>query len=46
MADFDLLAAPVVDAEGQMIGVITADDVLEILMPERWRRRFRPERAD
>ena len=42
VADFDLLAAPVVDGEGQMVGAITADDVLEVLMPERWRRRFRP----
>lgn len=43
VADFDLLAAPVVDSEGQMVGVITADDVLEVLMPEPWRRRFRPD---
>lgn len=43
VTDFDLLAAPVVDAEGRMVGVITADDVLEVLMPERWRRRFRPD---
>ena len=43
MTDFDLLAAPVVDAEGNIVGVITADDVLEVLMPEPWRRRFRPD---
>ena len=43
MADFDLLEAPVVDAGGRMVGVITADDVLEVLMPERWRRRFHPD---
>ena len=43
VTDFDLLAAPVVDADGRMLGVITADDVLEVLMPERWRRRFRPD---
>jgi Mg/Co/Ni transporter MgtE len=36
------LAAPVVDSEGQMVGVITADDVPEVLMPERCRRRLRP----
>jgi Mg/Co/Ni transporter MgtE len=42
VTDFDLLAAPVVDADGRMVGVITADDVLEILLPEPWRRRSRP----
>jgi Mg/Co/Ni transporter MgtE len=40
MADFNLLVAPVVDEEGRMIGVITVDDVLEVLLPSGWRRRF------
>jgi len=42
VTDFDLLAAPVVD-DGHVVGIITADDVLEVLMPQRWRRRFRPD---
>jgi Mg/Co/Ni transporter MgtE len=43
VTDFDLLAAPVVDDDGHVVGIITADDVLEVLMPQRWRRRFRPD---
>jgi CBS domain-containing protein len=40
MADFNLTAAAVVDAEERMIGVVTVDDVLEVLLPKGWRRRF------
>ena len=40
MADYNLTAAPVVDAEQRMIGVITVDDVLEVMLPKGWRRRF------
>ncbi len=40
MTDYNLTAVPVVDAEKQMIGVITVDDVLELMLPEGWRREF------
>jgi Mg/Co/Ni transporter MgtE len=40
MADFNLTAAAVIDDRGQMIGVITVDDVLEVMLPKGWRRRF------
>jgi Mg/Co/Ni transporter MgtE len=40
MADYNLTSAPVVDAQQQMIGVITVDDVLEVMLPKGWRRRF------
>jgi CBS domain-containing protein len=40
MADFNLMVAPVVDEEERVIGVITVDDVLEVLLPSGWRRRF------
>jgi magnesium transporter len=40
MADFNLSAAAVVDEDGQMIGVINVDDVLEVMLPKGWRRRF------
>jgi CBS domain-containing protein len=40
MADYNLVAAPVVDDLGRMIGVITVDDVLEAMLPKGWRRRF------
>jgi CBS domain-containing protein len=40
MTDFDLTSVPVVDADGRMIGVITVDDVLELVLPRTWRRQF------
>ena len=30
---------PVVDGDGQPVGVISVDDVLELTLPEDWRRR-------
>jgi CBS domain-containing protein len=39
MADFNLVAIPVVDAEEHPIGVVAIDDVIELLLPEEWRRR-------
>jgi CBS domain-containing protein len=40
MADFNLTAAAVVDDEQRMIGVVTVDDVLEVMLPKGWRRTF------
>ena len=40
MTDFDLTVVPVVDEEEQLLGVITVDDVLELMLPKGWRRRF------
>jgi CBS domain-containing protein len=40
MTDYDLTVVPVVDARDQMIGVVTVDDVLEVVLPRGWRRRF------
>ena len=39
MADYDLTVAPVVDEEGAVLGIVTVDDLLEMLVPEEWRRR-------
>jgi len=41
MTDFDLTVAPVVDDSQRLLGVITVDDVLEIVLPRGWRRNFR-----
>ncbi len=38
MTDFNLIALPVLDGEARPIGVIAVDDVLELLLPEDWRR--------
>jgi Mg/Co/Ni transporter MgtE len=41
MSDFNLTVAPVMDEEHQrMLGVVTVDDVLELMMPSGWRRDF------
>ena len=40
MTDYDLTAVPVCDPEQHMLGVITVDDVLELVLPRSWRRRF------
>jgi CBS domain-containing protein len=40
MADYNLTSIPVVDDGGQMVGVVTVDDVLEAMLPRGWRRRF------
>ena len=39
MADFNLIAIPVIDAEGRPLGIVSVDDVVELLLPEEWRRR-------
>ncbi len=39
MADYNLIAMPVVDHAGTPVGVISVDDVLELLVPDEWRRR-------
>jgi CBS domain-containing protein/sporulation protein YlmC with PRC-barrel domain len=39
MTDYNLVAIPVVDAEGKPEGIISVDDVLELLLPEEWRWR-------
>jgi CBS domain-containing protein len=39
MADYNLIALPVLDGGGRPVGVIAVDDVLEQLLPEEWRRR-------
>jgi CBS domain-containing protein len=39
MADYDLMVAPVVDETGTALGIVTVDDLLEMMIPEDWRRR-------
>lgn len=37
LANYNLVALPVVDKEHRLIGVLTVDDVLDHLLPEDWR---------
>jgi CBS domain-containing protein len=39
MADYNLVAMPVLDPGGAPVGIIAVDDVLELLLPEEWRWR-------
>jgi CBS domain-containing protein len=39
MTDYNLITIPVVDDDRRLLGVITVDDVLEVALPEDWRRR-------
>jgi CBS domain-containing protein len=40
MAEYNLLALPVVDESGDILGIITVDDAMEILLPKDWRHRL------
>jgi Mg/Co/Ni transporter MgtE len=40
MTDFDLTVLAVVDEQERLLGVITVDDVLELVLPKGWQRRF------
>jgi CBS domain-containing protein len=39
MTDFNLTAVGVTDDVGRLVGAISVDDLLEVLVPEEWRRR-------
>jgi Mg/Co/Ni transporter MgtE len=39
MADYNLIALAVTDAAGNLLGAVSADDVIEAIVPEEWRAR-------
>ena len=39
MATYNLVAAPVVDENNHLLGVVTVDDLLDHMLPEGWRDR-------
>jgi CBS domain-containing protein len=42
LASYDLLAVPVCDRAGRLVGAVTVDDVLDHVLPAGWRRRRGP----
>jgi CBS domain-containing protein len=46
MTDYNLITIPVVDDNRRLLGVITVDDVLEVTLPDDWRRREAAEPPD
>lgn len=40
IAEYNLLALPVVDEAGDILGIITVDDAMELLLPKGWRQRL------
>jgi CBS domain-containing protein/sporulation protein YlmC with PRC-barrel domain len=39
IAKYDLLALPVVDARRKLLGTVTVDDVVELMLPRGWKKR-------
>jgi CBS domain-containing protein len=46
MADYDLTLAPVVGEDGTVLGIVTVDDLLEMMIPDDWRRRAAGARSN
>jgi Mg/Co/Ni transporter MgtE len=40
IAEYNLLALPIVDDEGDIAGIVTVDDAMEILLPRNLQRRL------
>jgi magnesium transporter len=40
IAEDDLVALPVVDDQGQMLGIVTVDDAIDVILPGAWKKRL------
>jgi CBS domain-containing protein len=40
IAEDDLVALPVVDDEGHMLGIVTVDDAIDVILPTAWKKRL------
>jgi len=40
VAHYNLLAVPVVDPGGHLVGIVTVDDAMDAILPDAWRKRL------
>lgn len=40
IAHYNLLAVPIVDVDDHLLGVVTVDDAIDLILPEEWQRRL------
>ena len=40
VAHYNLLAVPVVDDDGHLVGIVTVDDALDTVIPTAWKKRL------
>jgi Mg/Co/Ni transporter MgtE len=40
VARYNLLAVPVVDEQGKLLGIVTADDAIDAVIPTSWKKRI------
>src|ERR687896_1247459 len=40
VARYNLLAVPVVDDDGRLVGIVTVDDAIDTVLPTAWKRRL------
>jgi magnesium transporter len=40
VAHYNLLAVPVTDTEGHLIGIVTVDDAMDAILPDAWQKRL------
>jgi CBS domain-containing protein/sporulation protein YlmC with PRC-barrel domain len=40
IAHYNLLALPIVDADDHLLGIVTVDDAIDVILPEEWQRRL------
>jgi magnesium transporter len=40
IAEHDLVALPVVDEGGRMLGIVTVDDAIDVILPKEWKKHL------